>query len=397
MVSSYKAVISEDAVFYKVLDKINSFKDFYIELERQGEVPPSIPIHEIQKAIRVCKCTICGTDLSEGTPGRKYAEARLPKCDTDKFGKYLNGLNTTIEDYAREIKLIPQRLTETLQKKEQFEENRKATAKELSDLKEQLEQINLKNQNDDEIKSEITKKKKEFSYAQQMYENARANYNRLEGKLESAKNNFYVAQKNYDNLGGIEDEAVSELDRLNLIYARKIQDSMKKLNSLAHESTYKQIEDKANEYYHEMTKNNPAIIGDIKIDLQNSELYTVDENGNKIRNMNTANVIIIRIAVLAGIMTIASEQFDIIYPFVTDAPVNTLDGDNAVSTINTIINSFEQSIIILPDEKTKDSKNDDKIRELIKTNPDIELAYELKVNEATNIMEQYTTINVIKE
>ena len=74
-------------------------------------------------------------------------------------------------------------------------------------MKEQLEQINLKNQNDDEIKSEITKKKKEFSYAQQMYENARANYNRLEGKLESAKNNFYVAQKNYDNLGGIEDEA----------------------------------------------------------------------------------------------------------------------------------------------------------------------------------------------
>ena len=113
--------------------------------------------------------------------------------------------------------------------------------------------------------------------------------------------------------------------------------------------------------------------------------------------MNTANVIIIRIAVLAGIMTIASEQFDIVYPFVTDAPVNTLDGDNAVSTINTIINSFEQSIIILPDEKTKDSKNDDKIRELIKTNPDIELAYELKVNEASNIMEQYTTINVIKE
>ena len=397
MVSSYKAVISEDAVFYKVLDKITSFKDFYLELEKQGEVPPSIPIHEIQKAIRACKCTICGNDLSVGTPGRKFAEERLPKCDTDKFGKYLNGLNTTIEDYAREIKFIPQRLKETLQKKEQFEENRKETAKELADLKEQLEQINLKNQNDDEIKTEMTQKKRDFAYAQQMYENARANYNRIEGKLESAKTNFYTAQKNYDSLGGIEDDAVTELDRLNLIYARKIQDSMKKLNLLAHESTYKRIELKANEYYHEMTKNNPAIIGDIKIDLQNSELYTIDENGNKIRNMNTANVIIIRIAVLAGIMTIASEQFDIVYPFVTDAPVNTLDGDNAVSTINTIINSFEQSIIILPDEKTKDSKNDDKIRELIKTNPDIELAYELKVNEASNIMEQYTTINVIKE
>lgn len=397
MVSSYKAVISEDAVFYKVLDKINSFKDFYISLEKQGEVPPSIPIHEIQKAIRACKCTICGSDLSEGTPGRKFAEERLPKCDTDKFGKYLNGLNTTIEDYAREIKFIPDRLSETLQRKQQFEENRRQTAKELADLKTQLEQINLKNQNDDEIKEELNKKKKEFSNAQQMYENARASFNRIEGKLESARNNFYAAQKNYDSLGGIEDEAVSELDKLNLIYARKIQDSMKKLNLLAHESTYKRIEEQANEYYHEMTKNNPAIIGDIKIDLQNSELYTVDENGNKIRNMNTANVIIIRIAVLAGIMTIASEQFDIIYPFVTDAPVNTLDGDNAVSTINTIINSFEQSIIILPDEKTKDSKNDDKIRELIKTNPDIELAYELKVNDATNIMEQYTTINVIKE
>ncbi len=33
LVSSYKAVISEDAVFYKVLDKINSFKEFYLSLE----------------------------------------------------------------------------------------------------------------------------------------------------------------------------------------------------------------------------------------------------------------------------------------------------------------------------------------------------------------------------
>lgn len=396
LVSSYKAVISEDAVFYKVLDKINSFKDFYISLEKQGEVPPSISVHEIQKAIRACKCTICGNDLSEGTPGRKFAEERLPKCDTDKFGKYLNGLNTTIEDYANEIKLIPERLSETLKQKDQFEENRRQIAKELTDLKEELEQINLKNQNDDEIKEELIKKKRDFSNAQQMYENARASFNRLEGKLDSAKDDFYKAREDYDNLGEIQDETISELDKLNLIYSRKIRDTMEKLNILAHESTYKKIEEKANEYYHEMTKNNPAIIGDIKIDLQNSELYTIDENGNKIRNMNTANIIIIRIAVLAGIMAIASEQFDIVYPFVTDDPVNSLDGDNAVSTLNTIINSFEQSIIFLPDEKTKDSKNDDKIRELIKSNPDIELAYELKVNEAANIMEQHTTINVIK-
>lgn len=397
LVSSYKAVISEDAVFYKVLDKINSFKDFYISLEKQGEVPPSIPVHEIQKAIRACKCTICGNDLSEGTQGRKFAEERLPKCDTDKFGKYLNGLNTTIEDYAHEIKLIPERLSDTLKQKEQFEENRRQIANELKDLTEQLEQINLKNQNDDEIKEELSKKKRDFSNAQQMYENARSTFNRLEGKLDSAKNDFYKARNDYDNLGEIQDETISELDKLNLSYSHKIRNTMEKLNILAHDSTYEKIEEKANEYYHEMTKNNPAIIGDIKIDLQNSELYTIDENGNKIRNMNTANVIIIRIAVLAGIMAIASEQFDIVYPFVTDNPVNSLDGDNAVSTLNTIINSFEQSIIILPDEKTKDSKSDDKIRELIKSNPDIELAYELKVNEAANIMEQHTTINVIKE
>lgn len=255
----------------------------------------------------------------------------------------------------------------------------------------------MKNQNDDEIKEELSKKKRDFSNAQQMYENARSTFNRLEGKLDSAKNDFYKARNDYDNLGEIQDETISELDKLNLSYSHKIRNTMEKLNILAHDSTYEKIEEKANEYYHEMTKNNPAIIGDIKIDLQNSELYTIDENGNKIRNMNTANVIIIRIAVLAGIMAIASEQFDIVYPFVTDNPVNSLDGDNAVSTLNTIINSFEQSIIILPDEKPKDSKSDDKIRELIKSNPDIELAYELKVNEAANIMEQHTTINVIKE
>ena len=49
--NSEKTEIAEDAVFYKVREKINSFSDFYSKLEKKGEVPPSINADEIRKAL----------------------------------------------------------------------------------------------------------------------------------------------------------------------------------------------------------------------------------------------------------------------------------------------------------------------------------------------------------
>ena len=155
----------------------------------------------------------------------------------------------------------------------------------------------------------------------------------------------------------------------------------------------------ANEYYSEMTKDNAALVGTVKIDTETSEIYTVDEKGNRIRNINQANRISIQLAVIASILSVAQEQFNQQYPFVTDAPVSALGGDNKLRTIQTMINAFEQSIIIIKDDISSKNKSNDEIRKFITESGDVGAAYELslsKANEADGITDQYTVITKIK-
>jgi hypothetical protein len=396
LAKDFKAEISEDAIFYKVRDKICSFKKFYQELEEKGEVPPSISRSEIERALAAHRCTICNSDLSEGTEGWKFAQGRLPKCDTDKLGKQLRNLNSNCENYAHDIMAIPDRLKQIIEEQKRFEENRRNVVIQLKQLEEQLESINLSNQSDEKKKQELEEKRKSLRNVCQIFENANTEFIRCDERLNGVKSNLKATQDNLKEKLNETMDDIREEDRIAMIVAGKLTEVMEKLNYIVNTTTYNQIEEKANEYYHEMTKNNSAIVGNIKVDIQNSDIYTVDEDGNRIQNINQANRISIQLAIIAGILTIASDQFDIQYPFVTDAPVSNLGGDNKISTINTIINAFEQSIIILKDDAESASSKSDAIRELIKSSTDIGAAYELRVSKADSSTEQYTISEKIK-
>ena len=173
-------------------------------------------------------------------------------------------------------------------------------------------------------------------------------------------------------------------------------EALRKLFEVATRIAYEQVEKCANEYYKDMTQENAALVGDIKIDLQTSEIYTVDEDGVRILNINQGNRISIQLAVIAGILTVAQDQFGVQYPFVTDAPVSHLGGDNKKSTIETMVNAFEQSIIIIKDDISTKNKANDEIRKMIYESSYVECAYELSLSEAENINDQYTVIKKIK-
>lgn len=395
-VDSFKAIISEDAVFYKVKDKIASFKDFYRQLESKGEVPPSIPRSEIKKALDNHRCPICNADLSEGTPGREFAQKNLPKCDTDKLGENLLKLYHNAEIYTHEIETIPQRLKETLEQQRQFDQNKVNIARQLKEIEQQLDTINLSGQTNENKIKDLENKKRELRAIGQQYNNEYEEYIRADENLTNAKQELQEIRKQLNEKLHQEVDNVKDEDKIALTISEKLCIAMDKIKSVVNHLTYKQIEDRANEYYREMTKNNPALSGDIKVDIKKSDIYTVDEDGNRIQNINQANRISIQLAIIAGILTIASEQFSVQYPFVTDAPVSNLGGDNKLNTIKTIINAFEQSIIILKDDAESTSEDDDAIRELIKSSPDVGTAYELKISKADNITEQYTTVEKIK-
>lgn len=396
MVDSFKAIISEDAVFYKVRDKIASFKDFYLQLELKGEVPPSIPRSEIKKALDNHRCPICNTDLSEGTSGREFAQKKLPKCDTDKLGENLLKLYHNAESYTHEIEAIPQRLKKTLEQQRQFDQNKVNIARQLKEVEQQLDIINLSGQTNENKIKDLENKKRELRAIEHQYRDDYEKYIRADQDLTIANQELQEIRKQLNEKLQQEVDNVEDEDKVALKISEKLYTAMDKILSVVKSSTYNQIENRANEYYHEMTKNNTALSGKIKVDIKRSDIYTVDEDGNRIQNINQANRISIQLAIIAGILTIASEQFNVQYPFVTDAPVSNLGGDNKLNTIKTIINAFEQSIIILKDDAESTSVDDDAIRELIKSSPDVGTAYELKISKADNITEQYTTVEKIK-
>lgn len=390
-----KMEIAEDLVFYKISEKINAFKDFYNNLEDKGEVPPSIPRAEIVKALDYCRCTICNTDLSKGTAARAFAEKRLPKCDTDKLGNYLRDLNIIFGNMSDENQKTPGKLEDIINKKRRLEEKRISLLAEKDEIARQLEQVELNEEHTDEKKKEIEELRKSINHYRNLLEKAKSEFDRNDGIIsEKTKALQDLRTRQGLEIGKVPD--VTEFDKYWSSYAPKVAEAMDKLYTLAHDTAYNKVQEKADEYYREMTKENAGLVGNIKIDTQNSEIYTIDENGERIRNINQGNRISIQLAVIAGILTVAQEEFGQQYPFVTDAPVSALGGDNKLSTIQTMINAFEQSIIIIKDDSFSKNKTNDEIRNLIQKSSSVGIAYELSMSDAHTKNDQHTVITRIK-
>ena len=197
-------------------------------------------------------------------------------------------------------------------------------------------------------------------------------------------------------IGNSSNTDITDFERFWSSYAPKVAEAMEKLYKRAHDTAYNKVEEKADEYYRKMTQDNAGLIGKIKIDTQNSEIYTIDENGDRILNINQGNRISIQLAVIAGILTIAQEEFGQQYPFVTDAPVSALGGDNKLNTIQTMIDAFEQSIIVIKDDSVSKNKTNDEIRNLIQNSSYVGMAYELSMSDAQTKNNQHTVIKRIK-
>lgn len=393
--NSEKTEIAEDAVFYKVREKINSFSDFYSKLEKKGEVPPSINADEIRKALKVFRCTICGTALTEGSEARAFAEARLPKCDTDRLGSYLRDLNTTMGNEAEDINRIPDKLADIILSKRRLDEKRESLRKQDEEVKSLLAQIELDSTKSEEKVREADEIRDKVSNYTNLLEKAKRTSGNNEGSINVIKSDILRLQHELNSLI-VEDDDIDEADKIKNVYAEKLNVAMDKLYQVAHDTAYNQVQEKANEYYQEMTQENAGIVGKVVIDTDTSEIYTVDEKGTRIRNINQGNRISIQLAVIAGILTVAQDQFNQQYPFVTDAPVSALGGDNKLSTIKSMIDAFEQSIIIIKDDTSSKNKTNDEIRNLIAKSKDVGIAYELSLSKTDSVSDQYTVVTRIK-
>lgn len=395
----YKEVnteISNSWIFYKVINKLSSFSSFYKSLELLGQVPPPIPQSEIKASLDTHICSLCGNHLDEIAYSR--VKAKESNDMVDRFGKTISQISFAINSRLNDIENVPQEINRYIENVDTQRRARETAKQKLKEAEGKLKTIQISD-SDDKARMEVEEKKKLFTANEKSLNEAKSKRNRYEGRIEQLNNEIDQLKSKMANIRAQSDD-INEDDQIKLSYATKICNCMKRLCSSVQDIAYEEIQTEANTYYHEMVKENPAIVGDIRIDRENSEIYTVDSLSEKILNLNTGSRILIELAVIAGILSAASNRFDTIYPFVTDAPTSQLDATNKMQTIKCMLRAFEQSVIIVKDDAEKGEESSDPLRKLVFESNYIGAAYEiaLAVDGLDNsIDDQYTIVRVLKE
>ena len=79
---------------------------------------------------------------------------------------------------------------------------------------------------------------------------------------------------------------IPDEDKIQLYYSHQLAKAMEKLTNCANDLAFSEIQKTANEYYKEMTKENPSFVGELKINFEDSDIYTENSNGQRIYNIN---------------------------------------------------------------------------------------------------------------
>ncbi|QXU41459.1 AAA family ATPase [Pedobacter sp. D749] len=116
-------------------------------------------------------------------------------------------------------------------------------------------------------------------------------------------------------------------------------------------SLVKKLEDEANQHYHSMTLGNRSARGIIRLkELSNGKNYMpelIDENGTVLHQLNTGNIILIKLATIMAIISAkqGTKTTDL-YTLITDAPMSVLGEDYTIGFCKTVSQVYRQSIIM---------------------------------------------------
>ena len=135
----------------------------------------------------------------------------------------------------------------------------------------------------------------------------------------------------------------------------------------------KMLEEEANKHYQNMIQSNFSARGIIRLkELTNGKNYMpelVDENGNVLHQLNTGNIILIKLATIMAIISArkASRDTDL-YTLITDAPMSVFGDDYTLGFCKTVSQVYKQSIIM-----SKEFYRNETLRRELLNNEEIKL------------------------
>lgn len=134
----------------------------------------------------------------------------------------------------------------------------------------------------------------------------------------------------------------------------------------------KQLEDEANKHYRQMMQGNLSAQGIIKLVESSKGNYMprlVDGQGNPLMQLNTGNIILIKLATIMAIISARQGSRDTdLYTLITDAPMSVFGEDYTIGFCKTVSSVYRQSIIM-----SKEFYKNEALRRQLLTDSEINL------------------------
>lgn len=372
---------------------LSGFTSMFTRLSKANVVPQPVQDFFLQDILKNKHCQVCNRPLDiqseqhvlsilQSIEGRKTVDHVMQLAaliDTDLKG--IKSSKTEIEDWkAHEAALWDEitRLNKTIGK-----------------LRNELDEVRPSSESDDELKTRFERRKREVRELEDKKRDTEYSIRLIDKDVQQWAERLKElrAQMRQLTIGGDNDKEVWTADVAERLYA-----TASELREKYRVRIARGIEGKANQYFQEMTSENHAAVGDLKMDLTTGGVYMVDVDGQPIENVNQATRVSMQLSFVAGLLYEAGEALGVTFPFIADAPVSSLGGDNKLAAIRSMAQAFEQAVIILKDDVT--SRDDvaisaDPVRALIATK-DVDKAYLLTMSDG-DPNTQYSVISTLKE
>lgn len=379
----------EDWCFGLASNQMHYIFEVYDALEKKGEVPTPISIEVMRRSLRESKCALCERGFQPDSETAEIVTSKVSLPNLEGLTSEIQRYRHAIDEFMPRVETIRERI---MDEKKREEISRKNLIKLYNDKKEAEARAYDLASIPSESQSDIQKLIGQRDRFNRIVQEAKLEIQRLDGERQNKESELHRITEQLQKDKSSEPELRIELRQKEL--AETVFEAISSLEHKFTSTIFERIEKAANNHYQSINQANESDPGRLVLDPERKEVFTVDDGGNEITNPNQGALTSILLAFLAGVIEVAGGEFGDPLPFVADAPLSSLDGKNRMNAINTLVDAFEQSIIILKDED-RDGQ-EDPVLELIRSNSLIGRAYRLNRDAEAEHYKQHTRVTALK-
>lgn len=346
--------------------------------ELQTRLPLNVPepIY-VQKMLEQEQCLVCNREAKKGTEAynsiaslinrsaEKTKELNQLDISQHNFTKAFKHLYNVGLNQEQKIPQIDEDINNTLVKIQQLITQKSDLRVELEEISNEVENLVLETSIDSERAKGIVDELRVQSEYSRRFDTYIGQY---EAQIKAYEKQIQSLEEQFNKLvvGEVPTSLLEKYKVVNDLHKAAVSTRERVFNKLV-----QTLEDEANKHYLSMTQDNLSARGIIKLREYNGN-YTpelVDEEGNQLFQLNTGNIILIKLATIMAIISARKSTRDTdLYTLISDAPMSVFGDDYTIGFCKTVSNTYNQSIIM-----SKEFYKNEKLRDELLHSKDISL------------------------